>query len=141
MADDLTPEEDEDGTFDLAESAPAPEADPGKLGAAYDIDDRPKKPKMPEAPPAAASAPDPASEVKAPYEVPKYVDPNTASRRRDDARKKAAEQMEIQHAQEQKAKMIKFAVIGVIILIIAGWWFTRGGGEEAAPETPAGAKP
>ncbi len=79
------------------------------------------------APPSAAVAPD-AGPVDRPRpaihstEEPKYVDPEVAARRREEARARAAEQMAIEHARRTKRNLILAGVALVIVAIIALLW-------------------
>lgn len=125
--------EDEGDVYELAESdGPAPVAsgldltsDPRLAGTLDEaVDDAPA------AAPAASAEPSKARPVPSDRpipaihstEEPKYVDPEVAARRREEARARAAEQMAIEHAKRVRRNLILAAValitVGIIALIM-----------------------
>jgi len=143
---DLDPkseEQDDDGTFDLADEpeAPAEAEAPGKLGGAFALD----APGDDDAGGGTKAPPPPVTPTEGPgYEVPKYVDSGTASRKRDESRKAAEQRMLEEHAREQKKKFIKLAVFAALVLIGVVYFMTGssdGEGEEGKDNPPAKAKP
>lgn len=120
MADKNKPQED-DGldAYELAEEKPVSKPSAG-INPTLFLDDAAAKP--PKAPDGKPTAPSPASTRQpdsSPAAHPKLVDPLELARKREEGRRKLAEQQAMENARRAKVKLV---ALGVIAVVAAGLW-------------------